>query len=215
MQDGSFYGAEQTVNFGAAIFVFAGGVNATFQQFTKPPTSASTTSTSYFKDKKGPDFISRLRGHIDISSVNPPIRQSQEEYGQDRGVKPILRRAMILRSLIDRAGFLDKQDIARVDVDILFAMLTVNRFRHGARSMEAILRMCTPIRQSIEKASLPSAEQLGMHVDSRDFTTQVRRSRFWFANSAGVTSKTKNVDRDYEDGLNGGVVSRDASDYLL
>jgi hypothetical protein len=184
MQDGIFYGAKQTIKIARAIFVFAGGLSASFDQFdpsTAPPGMQQPSRTSDeskkllddFKDQKGPDFISRLRGHIDILPINASAAEEPMP-------KPIIRRAIILRALLERKGFVDKVGnnwVANIDEDVLYALLTARQYRHGTRSMEAILDMCSRIDGRIEKASLPSKRQLHMHVDADEFFIWMQRGR--------------------------------------
>jgi hypothetical protein len=188
MQDGTFYGASQTISFGQAIFVFAGGVSETLYAFDPYAAPAVVDGDAaklearktLFKQQKGPDFVSRLRGHIDILSVNPDKTAVKDERGEP--VKPVLRRAftirgqiMALRLYADCDGF----QVANIDEDVLYALLTVDRYRHGTRSIEAILQMCAPMEDGmIEKASLPSRAQLSMHVDPEEFMIRVLRGRF-------------------------------------
>jgi hypothetical protein len=189
MQDGTFYEASQTITFGRAIFVFAGGIYQTIADFD--PFTESSDSNSIekleerrkrqkaFRKQKGPDFVSRLRGHINILSLNPDATAPKGDDGKP--VKPVLRRALTLRGQIleaQRFVIRDGCKIANVDSDVLYAFLTVENYRHGTRSMEAILQMCTPIDGVIEKASLPSRAQLNMHVDADDFMVRVLRGRF-------------------------------------
>ena len=190
MQDGTYYTASQTVTFGRAIFVFAGGVYRTIAEFN-PYTkcvSARRNPKEYqnvmqrrkvFKGQKGPDFVSRLRGYIDILSVNPDSTAPRDEEN-DR-IKPILRRALTLRGQILNAKLVANRggcEVASIDDDVLYALLTIDHYRHGVRSMEAILHMCTPINGVIAKASLPSRSQLNMHVDADEFFVRVQRGRF-------------------------------------
>lgn len=181
MHDGSFHAVRQTIKIARAIFVFAGGVYHSFEQFdpSSVPSSQSRTQESdeetkrqrLFRDQKGPDFISRLRGHINILPVNVG----------DGEIKPIIRRALILRGLLEERDLLVKvrnQRIAYIDGDLLYALLTIDHYRHGARSMEAILQMCSPMDGKIEKASLPSRAQLSMHVDADEFFIRMYRGRF-------------------------------------
>jgi hypothetical protein len=44
--------------------------------------------------------------------------------------------------------------------------------------MDAVLEMCTPIHDKIEKASLPSRAQLNMHIDADEFFIRMYRGRF-------------------------------------
>ena len=182
MQDGEFYGARQRINLGRAIFVFAGGVYHSFTEFTPFDTHAEAmgissepvelrTRQESFRQQKGPDFISRLRGHIDILPLN----------AEPGDLKPMIRRAILLRSLIEFHGLTADNTPSGesvVDEDILYAVLTVDRFRHGARSISAILEMCTVIDGRIEKGSLPSRAQLNMHVDAEEFFIRMFRGRF-------------------------------------
>jgi hypothetical protein len=181
MQDGTFYGTRRTIEqIGAAIFVFAGGTNISFESFDPrrgPPDAelGYEISEEYkqnvrqFTERKGPDFVSRLRGHINI------LPQDAEPGG----VKHFIRRALLLRSFLENYGFAPKEGIkggkAKVDEPVIYALLTTDRYRHGARSMEAILRTCTPIDGRICIASLPSRAQLNMHVDAEEFFIRIYR----------------------------------------
>jgi hypothetical protein len=181
MQDGTFYGVRQTIKIGRAVFVFAGGIYHAFNAFDPSADMGHGASTRrefdeverrrrVFADQKGPDFVSRLRGHINILPVN-----------SDEGeIKPIIRRAIILRGLMQKRGLIVRTGnnaVAYIDEDIVYALLSLDRYRHGARSMEAILQMCSPIEEKIEKASLPSRSQLNMHIDADEFFIRMYRGR--------------------------------------
>jgi hypothetical protein len=76
---------------------------------------------------------------------------------------------------------------AKADEAVIYALLTIDRYHHGVRSMEAILRMCAPIAPNEEHiyiSSLPARAQLNMHVDADEFTIRVRRGRSRAANFA-------------------------------
>jgi hypothetical protein len=140
-----------------------------------------------FARRKGPDFVSRLRGHINIF----PLDTNPTEY------KHVIRRAIYLRSMLEWHKLVDAEGNARIDEDIVYAILSLDRFRHGTRSMEAIIEMCSPIDGFINKASLPSRDQLNMHLDSRELYLRMDRSRIRkratvvFANStANATTAT-------------------------
>jgi hypothetical protein len=180
MQDGNFYlrEAKKTIPIGRAIFVFAGGIHSTFERFdpriVAPDEEGGLTISEehkarvrLFKEQKGPDFISRLRGHINVLPINT-------EPGR---TKHFIRRAIQLRSILDRRGHLTRHKLAAVDRAVIYALLTVDRYRHGVRSMEAIVQMCTRLQGTIEIASLPSRAQLNMHVDADEFLVRVHRGR--------------------------------------
>jgi hypothetical protein len=183
MQDGSFYDANQTIDIGRAIFVFAGGTFASFERFD-PRTIALPSEelglefsrehkdrVKAFAERKGPDFISRLRGHINISQIN----------NASGNVKHLIRRALVLRSMIEMQHYCHPRNapdgVAMIDEEVIYALLTVDRYRHGVRSMEAILQMCKPVDGRIHIASLPSPAQLSMHVDAEEFLIRLYRGR--------------------------------------
>ncbi len=185
MWGGKFQGCGERP-FSRAIFVFAGGVSSSFESFVpvkEAPDEELGFEVSHdhkqrvhnFRQQKGPDFVSRLAGHINILPIN-------EKAGR---IKHFIRRAIQLRSVLERKGYVEKAPesnpkkvtLAKVDQSILYALLTIDRYNHGVRSMESIVRMCVPIGNRIEIASLPSRAQLNMHVDADEFYRRVYRGR--------------------------------------
>lgn len=75
MQDGAFKDGETMHPLGRAIFVFAGGTSSTFAEFAGGNPDDHTPSHD-FKDAKGPDFVSRLRG-----SVQPERQKARGRSG--------------------------------------------------------------------------------------------------------------------------------------
>ncbi len=172
MQDGIFSINDETLVLPPSIFVFAGGVYPTFEGFDPridPPkedagyelSAAQKSRIEKFKEQKGPDFISRLRGHMNVVSMN-------SETGD---LKHYIRRAIQLHSILSRHG------TPLVHPAVLYAMLTVDKYRHGVRSMEAVVNMCIRVNDRIQVASLPALEQLNMHVDAKEFFIRVFRGR--------------------------------------
>jgi len=164
MQDGNFYGAAGTINIGRAMFVFAGGTNDDFNSFSSHPD---------FGSRKGPDFISRLRGHINIRRMDVDAKQQP----------PYMRRAITLRGLLEKHHFTrkteDRGERATIDEAMIYALLNVGPegYHHGVRSMEAILQMCATIDGHIQFGSLPSRAQLSMHVNADEFYASFLRGR--------------------------------------
>ncbi|MDR1271541.1 MAG: AAA family ATPase [Clostridiales Family XIII bacterium] len=184
MQDGEFRDENGVHPIGKCIFVFAGGTAVSFDDFVSPITMkrsdgipeseaeesephAKTTEekTGYaeFKSVKAPDFVSRLRGTIDILGPN------QAQGGNEQGF--ILRRALLLRSFLEdkKRKLTDGEGVALVSDDILRAMLLIEKYEHGARSMEAILDMSRMEGASFEPVSLPFYTQMKIHVDADAF----------------------------------------------
>jgi hypothetical protein len=155
MQDGEFVEGEATHPLGAAIFVFAGGTSVSFAQFA----GGDDPETRFAKKS---DFISRLRGSMDVLGPNAA-------GPADAAV--ILRRALLLHALLRQSRpHLFTGGRLNIDEGVLRAFLHADVFRHGARSMEAIVDMSTLTgKASYERSSLPAASQLTMHVDAEAF----------------------------------------------
>lgn len=148
MQDGFVLHQGKRVEIKRGVFVFAGGTADTFEEFPD-------AHTGYFRGAKGPDFISRLRGHMNIRGVNEGPYRS-------------LRRAIVLRLAMERAApdLLDKDKKipdTRLPPGLIDQILAVGRFRHGARSIEALVEMSP--RSDAGKFSVPPAEARASHVD--------------------------------------------------
>lgn len=170
MQDGTFKEGETTHPIGKAIFVFAGGTCQRLQEFCredldkkKLTEEQKETTLKAFKDAKGPDFVSRLRGFVNILGVNP---------GETQGRLYLIRRALLLRGMLQRKApqLFDGRGHLRIDEGVLEALLKVSRYKHGARSLEAVLDMSRLSgRRVFEPAALPPAEQLRLHVEPEQF----------------------------------------------
>ncbi len=168
MQDGAFQQGQILHPIGKAIFVFAGGTSVRLSDF------AANKSTE-FRLAKGPDFASRLKGHVDIVGPDP--------RGGDPEADPYyrIRRAILLRSMLlrDRPGLFEREGkIARLAIDsgVLRAFLEVRSYRHGARSLETIVAMSTLHGKSrYERSALPAADQLDAHVDAQEFLAILER----------------------------------------
>ena len=166
MQDGVFADGLFKHDIGKAIFVFAGGTATTFETFGVVSARADDShGKGDLKSLKLPDFVSRLRGHVDIFGVNPPADTN------------LLRRALILRSNIERKypGLIDASGTVRIDDGVLRAFLQVPSYEHGARSLEAILEMShLNDRTHFDPSLLPPQHQLSLHVDGNAFMTLVQ-----------------------------------------
>jgi len=147
MQDGTFRDNESVHPIGRSIFVFAGGTNNTFQKFS------TDDSTSEFKNAKGPDFISRLRGYVNILGPNP---------ADPDDTVFVIRRAMLLRSLLERTAkqLIDNKNSALIDEGVLRAIIEMS--------------MLTD-RIFWDQSCLPARQQLMLHVDEEIFSNLVSR----------------------------------------
>ncbi len=182
MQDAKFQAGSIVHSFGKAIFVFAGGTCPNFQKFdqsqandkdkqkTKDKKEAGLTKQQ-FREVKGPDFISRLRGYINIKGPNPVNQQAKEPE-----LAYLIRRAIMLRSAIERMypHLIDEQtEVAAISASVIRGFLHVKRYLHGARSLEAVVSMSDLNHAPhFSVAELPSEELLRLHV-TNDFLTLV------------------------------------------
>lgn len=165
MQDGTFLEGQVSHPIGRAIFVFAGGTRAAFQEFSLPDKG----KLKDFKHAKGPDFVSRLRGFLNILGPNP-LNNSP-----DTDPCHVVRRSILLRSMLKRScpGLL-KGGKLQIDEGVLNAFLRVRNYRHGARSMESLIAASTLSGKTFfGRSCLPPFAQLNLHVDGVEFQTLV------------------------------------------
>lgn len=171
MQDGKFQEGQITHHIGRCIFVFAGGTSHSMEAF------GANLSEKEKKVLKLPDFISRLKGFLNI--LGPNQKESGSVHGKARDPYYIIRRAIILRSIFERftpklLRKYSKKETISIDEGVLLAFLLTKEYKHGARSIEAIVSMSQLAgKTSFEPSSLPSEVQLDLHVDGSDFYTLV------------------------------------------
>ncbi len=164
MHDGVFRDEVNSYKVGRAIFLFCGGTKYTFKEFYE-----DRKDDDAFKSAKGPDFVSRLRGHLDVRDIS--VDDTDVSY------TIMFHRAVLLRSLLEiRAPWVIDEATGRADIDdsVIDGFLRTPRFKHGIRSMEAIIDMSsTSSHRAFRKSSLPIRSQLEMHVSSKDFLSYV------------------------------------------
>lgn len=177
MQDGTFREGDSIHPIGKAIFVFAGGTSNTFKEFSGEDIKEENEKKQFlveFKGAKGPDFISRLRGYVNILGPN----QTDDNWDH----LFIIRRAMLLRSLLERKvpHLINDCGEAQIDNGVLRALLKIKRYKHESRSMEAILEMSMLTdAKKWEQSYLPSKEQLKLHVDEEQFLRHLMHDAFY------------------------------------
>jgi hypothetical protein len=164
MQDGAFQQGQISHPIGRCIFVFVGGTSHNMEEFG-----------SHIEENrllKMPDFISRLKGFLDILGPNP-IEEGEQYH--------ILRRAIVLRSILERNSpsifhNFNGKKVAQIDLGVLRALLITTTYKHGVRSLESIIAMSTLAGKSaFERSSLPPEEQLKLHVEARNFLSLVQQ----------------------------------------
>jgi hypothetical protein len=185
MQDGEFMDGGTTFNLGASIFVFAGGTCASFESFS----AGKTGDEEHSRQVKLPDFVSRLRGFINIKGPNPVDDRYFHDYLRGEQVlwkdeNYIIRRAKLIRSLLERSSharglFGPDGKTLQIDPGVLRALLLVPEYKHGIRSIESILEMSRLAgKDYFDKAALPPLDQLALHVDNEVFEYLLEKERF-------------------------------------
>lgn len=163
MQDGKFQHGDIAHPIGKAIFVFAGGTSETLDNFGK------NVSEEQARAAKVPDFLSRLKGYINVLGPNSRAGEDDPYY--------VLRRAILLRSMLLRdAKHLLRNGEFQIDSGVLRALLLTRTYKHGARSMESLIAMSQlEGKTRFERSSLPTEAQLDLHVDGQDFLARVHQ----------------------------------------
>ena len=167
MQDGEYTLNGTLCHTEGAVFVFAGATASSFKEFL--PRTAE--DQELFRRVKGTDFVSRLKGILNIKGPNPTDVTDRSS---------IIRRAILLREQIIRnvpSIYYEKMHWVNISKSLLAAMLSVSEYRHGSRSISFFLAMSRLSEVNrFTPSSLPTDEQLDIH---RRRSLRSRRSRRW------------------------------------
>ena len=168
MQDGEYLLGSKTIKIEKAVFVFAGGTASTFREFLP----SNVEEEEEFKTVKGPDFVSRLSGTLNVKGPNPTAVN-------DRAY--IIRRALLFRNLIIRKNpsiYDEETGKIRISEALLSALLRTSIYRHGTRSLEFILDMSRlKEAERFTPSCLPLPNQLDIHLDRNDFNAKLAAQR--------------------------------------
>jgi hypothetical protein len=212
MQDGVYQDGSAVYYIGRAIFVFAGGTHRTMEQFIDKAKVAGKVDdyTPEAIAAKQPDFISRLKGFV---NVEPLDYETTKSGGAERimiDAATALRRAKVLRSVLERSdaklvevipheeGPLGPTLRRRLNVDpgVLGAFLRIKEFRYGARSVEAIVNMSALTRKNrYDRSSLPPDDQLDLHVDAKAFMELVEEKWPCLASNGAASPSDRSLRR--------------------
>lgn len=175
MQDGEFLDRGVPHPVGQAIFVFAGGTCGSYSEFAKPfckPEADDSVSERDFRNAKGPDFLSRLRGTLDVPGLD--LHSTFDAYGPPEMLPCesaiLLRRAGILAFQLKEKGpqLRDANDSFQVSNAVLRALLHLPHFEHGNRSFEALLDMSRlPGATKFTPSLLPASRHANLHANAQ------------------------------------------------
>ncbi|HAF63109.1 MAG TPA: hypothetical protein DCK95_12415, partial [Anaerolineaceae bacterium] len=179
MQDGEFQEGQLTHNIGKSIFVFAGGTCTCMEEFEEKVQGA--------RSQKGPDFLSRLKGYINVMGPNPVLPFSERKKLADTALDEIsimnlaknadpeyiIRRAILVNSLLSlNYHHLVQNGELQIDDGVLNAFLLAPQFKHGTRSMETIFKTSQLFNKNkYNRSDLPPQSQMDLHVDGQQFYT--------------------------------------------
>lgn len=169
MQDGTFQEGQVTHTIGKCIMVFAGGTSYKMELFGDFDETKEPGKYLDFKLKKGPDFISRINGYINILGPNPGITKNLKTGKWDIDKSDIccpLRRALFIRQIL---GIKDDKSF-EIDWGLLNALLKVDKYKHGARSLTFLLKNLKENSngRKILRCHLPSNAMLKLYIDNLD-----------------------------------------------
>lgn len=175
MQDGSFRQGQLLHPIGRAIFVFAGGTSERLECF------GQGLAPEQVRSAKVPDFISRLKGYVNVLGPNPQVATTAAGEKVHGDPYYIIRRAILLRSILQRNApqLFEKpggKGVLNIDRGVLRAFLKISKYKHGARSLEAIVTMSQLTGESaFERSCQPPEAQLDLHVDGKEFLALVQQ----------------------------------------
>ena len=203
MQDGKFQEGQLTHTLGKCLFVFAGGTSPTYDAFGPPETSdkdgMETELRQKFRLAKGPDFKSRIEAYLDVLGPNqrqilqtviPEDKRLVEKISgrdfiidQSDIVFPV-RRALMIRAQL-KCGTDDKLEM---DEGLIHALLHVEKYIHGNRSLEKILQPFAAAQtSSLHSSLLMPLTQLCMYTDGKAFISFCSSAPKLFSPEAPLT----------------------------
>ena len=160
MQDSEFRSGSLVYPLGKAIFVFAGGTQPTFEDFIAPlykeareGSDEQEKADSEFRKNKGPDFVSRLRGYMNVKGPNPMRGDRFEDPAY------LIRHTILLRGFLehDYPHLILEDGTALVSPSVIQGFLRVKDYLHETRSLESLIRASDlkPSRHYFEPSQLP------------------------------------------------------------
>lgn len=137
MQDGVTYVHGVPYNIGRAIFVFAGGVKASWEGMESMLRQEDSRALELVKTLKIPDFMSRLRVVLDIDGIEIPshlLQPGGTAADLEELHRILIKRAFIIAHQMDTHW----KKAARKTSGLLLRLLLA-QYKFGARSIEAVI----------------------------------------------------------------------------
>lgn len=197
MQDGKFLENGVLHPLGKCVFIFAGGTcskleafNPEFYRFSTEELAKTGSADKRikieekqellekeFRMKKGPDFLSRINGYLDVQGPNRKMLFDREKRSWIEDTNDVcfpVRRALFLRSSL---GLKDGVEL-KIDWGLVSALIELSNYIRGSRSVERLLAQLKLENDDIiVRSNLPSDEIIGMNVDFADFMKKLYSDR--------------------------------------
>lgn len=172
MQDGTFVGGRGHLHqIGKAVFIFAGGMYESMADFRKGIRVGEKNLKSSEERKinlrkwKHPDFVSRIRGFVNVSGPNER---------REGGMLHYLRRATILRGTLLKRLNVGKNDFIDIDKRVLSAFINVKTYHNNTRSLQGIIELSScPLNGPLGVSNIYVDDTLDLYV-SPDFADYLR-----------------------------------------
>ncbi len=160
MQDGVTYVHGIPYHIGRAIFVFAGGVKASWEGMEKL-LDKTGDDLQLIKTLKIPDFMSRLRVVLDIDGIEISDHLLRDSVSDDELEE--LKRILIKRAFIIAHQMQTHWKTAARKTSGLLLRLLLGKYKYGARSIEAVIeasRAADRIVYGLPELIAPSAARI-------------------------------------------------------
>lgn len=168
MQDGTFQEGKEAHPIGKCIFVFAGSMTYTMSHFSEKLKEENLVF------KKGPDFISRISGYLNVFGPNrkPWFDKKSKQWFSEGDPEDncfSIRRALFIRHVLNCG---DKP--MDIDLQLLKALIEVSAYKSGARGLNRLLtNLSVHTERKIELSDLPSKEIIRLNVEYDDFMVRL------------------------------------------
>jgi len=172
MQDGTFQEGKEIHPIGKSIFIFAGSMTYTMDHF------AEEMGKTALLGKKGPDFLSRIRGYLNVFGPNrkPWFNTATAQWcssGDPKDNCYSIRRALFIRHVLGTGC-----NYLNIDPQLLRALIEVSFYKNGSRGLDRLLTNLSACQgRKIELSDLPSDAIIRMNVDYDDFMDLLEDTR--------------------------------------
>ncbi|TAQ89075.1 hypothetical protein B7494_g2586 [Chlorociboria aeruginascens] len=169
MHSGHVFDHGEMRHTGNAIFLLGSKTTTSlkgFQEFSKPKGNNRLEVDENMRDNeltpKAEEFLSCLHSFVDVLGI--------DQVNKNDALYPV-RRAVVLQALLEeREPRLQTEKGISIDEGVLDGLLMIPTYRHGLRSLKSIISMSKITgKRHFERAALPPAAQLALHLDYDNF----------------------------------------------